>query len=204
MEFFFSKPESIDKTDSLKFKKRTNTNWRRNALLKSEALHMAHVKRIYAVIYISWYLKSTLDTSDIGKNIFFWAFFETRTHNIYRPQGKVMSVSHSVHNWSHGYSGHSLSLLRRGQYTSYWNAFLFTNLTSSATANASTQWILKAVFHLMNKFLWGKFLSMFSIIFHDLPHIPYFCCITFTYIVLLRNFLLRYRTLQIIKTNKKI
>ena len=100
--------------------------------------------------------------------------------------------------------GHSLSLLRRGQYTSYWNAFLFTNLTSSATANASTQWILKAVFHLMNKFLWRKFLSMFSIIFQDLPHIPYFCCITFTYIVLLRNFLLRYRTLQIIKTNKKI
>ena len=45
------------------------------------------------------------------------------------------SVSHSVHNRPHGYSvtahpcwllGHCSSLLRRGRYAFYWNAFLFS------------------------------------------------------------------------------
>ena len=49
-------------------------------------------------------------------------------------EGNVFTgICHSVHNWPHDYLvtahpcwllGHCLSLLRRGWYASYWNAFL--------------------------------------------------------------------------------
>ena len=61
--------------------------------------------------------------------------YEVISNNYYRPQAKVMfsqaSVSHSVLNWPSFCSqlaswllGHCSSLLRRGWYAPYWNAFL--------------------------------------------------------------------------------
>ena len=64
-------------------------------------------------------------------------FFTTTRKVVLLPtarEGNVFTgVCHSVHNWPHGYSvtahpcwllGHYSSLLQRGRYASYWNAFL--------------------------------------------------------------------------------